>query len=214
VFAIAADPVELGLVASLSRPGSNVTGVASMNVEIAPKRLELLHELLPSVTTVALLVNPAVPAIAESVTRVSQATARSLGLELHVVNATSERDFDAIFERVTQLRAGALVIGPDNTFNTHLEQLANLTVRHALPAVYAYRRFAAAGGLASYSGSETEDFRLVGMYVGRILQGAVPANLPVQQSTKVELYLNLRTAKALGITVPLPLSGRADEIFE
>jgi putative ABC transport system substrate-binding protein len=141
-------------------------------------------QLVPSVTTVALLLNPAVPANAESVTRVSQATARSLGLELHVVNATSERDFDAIFERVTQLRAGALVIGPDNLFNAHIEQLANLTVRHALPAVYEHRRFADAGGLASYGASETEDFRLVGIYAGRILQGATPANLPVQQSTK------------------------------
>ncbi len=214
VFGIAADPVDLGLVASLSRPGGNVTGVTSLNIEVAPKRLELLHDLLPSVNTMALLVNPAVPAIAAPVSRISQATANSLGLHLHVVHASSDRDFDAIFEKLIQLRAGALVIGPDNLFTAHSKQLAMLTVRHALPAVYEFREFAAAGGLMSYGSSETEYYRLVGTYAWRILKGDKPANLPVQQSTKLELFLNLKTAKALGITVPLPLSGRADEIFE
>ena len=214
VFGIAADPVELGLVVSLNRPGGNVTGVTSLNMEVAPKRLELLHELLPTVTSVALLVNPAVPALAEPVSRASQAAARSLGLELHILHATSDRDFDAIFEKMLDLRVSALVIAPDNLFTAHREKLAALTVRHALPGVYEFREFAAAGGLMSYGSSETEYYRLVGTYAGRILKGDKPADLPVQQSTKVELFLNFKTAKALGITVPLPLSGRADEIFE
>ena len=191
-----------------------MTGVTSLNMEVAPKRLELLHELLPSVTTMALLVNPAVPAIAGPISRLSQAAAQSLGLQLHVVYASSDRDFDAVFEKLTQLRAGALVIGADNLFTIRSGQLALLTVRHALPAIYEFREFAAAGGLMSYGSSETEFYRLVGTYVGRVLKGDKPADLPVQQSTKVELFLNLKTAKALGITVPLPLSGRADEIFE
>ena len=183
-------------------------------MEVAPKRLELLHELLPTVTSVALLVNPAVPALAEPVSRASQAAARSLGLELHILHATSDRDFDAIFEKMLDLRVSALVIAPDNLFTAHREKLAALTVRHALPGVYEFREFAAAGGLMSYGSSETEYYRLVGTYAGRILKGDKPADLPVQQSTKVELFLNFKTAKALGITVPLPLSGRADEIFE
>jgi putative ABC transport system substrate-binding protein len=214
VFGVAADPVDVGLVESLNRPGSNVTGVTSLNIEVAPKRLELLHELLPSVTTMGLLVNPAVPALAAPVSRISQAAAHSLGLHLHVVHASSDHDFDAAFEKLIQLHAGALVIGPDNLFTAHSEQLAMLTVRHALPAVYEFRKFTAAGGLMSYGTNETEYYRLVGTYAGRVLKGDKPANLPVQQSTKVELFLNLKTAKALGITVPLPLSGRADEIFE
>ena len=214
VFGIAADPVDVGLVASLNRPGGNVTGVTSLNIEVAPKRLELLHELLPSVTTMGLLVNPAVPALAAPVSRISQAAAHSLGLHLHVVHASSDRDFDAVFEKLIQIHAGALVIGPDNLFTAHSEQLAMLTVRHALPAVYEFRKFAAAGGLMSYGSSETEYYRLVGTYAGRVLKGDKPANLPVQQSTKVELVLNLKNAKALGVTVPLPVSGRADEVIE
>jgi len=214
VFGIAADPVDVGLVASLNRPGGNVTGVTSLNIEVAAKRLELLHELLPSVTTMGLLVNPAVPALAAPVSRISQAAAHSLGLHLHVVHASSDRDFDAVFEKLIQIHAGALVIGPDNLFTAHSEQLAMLTVRHALPAVYEFRKFAAAGGLMSYGSSETEYYRLVGTYAGRVLKGDKPANLPVQQSTKVELVLNLKTAKALGVTVPLPVSGRADEVIE
>jgi len=212
VFGIAADPVDIGFVASLKQPGGNVTGVTSLNIEVAPKRLELLHELLPSVTTMALLVNPAVPAIAAPVSRISQAAAHSLGLQLHVMHASSDHDFDAIFERLIQLHAGALVIGPDNLFTAHSKQLAALTVRNVLPAIYEFREFAAAGGLMSYGSSETEYYRLVGTYAGRILRGEKPADLPVQQVTKFELFLNLKTAKALGITVPLPL--RAEEIFE
>jgi putative ABC transport system substrate-binding protein len=214
VFGTGADPVELGLVASLNRPGGNVTGVTSLNQEVAPKRLELMHELLPSVTSMALLVNPAVPATAEPVSRSSHAAAQALGLKLHIVHASSDRDFDAVFERLTQLRVGALVIGPDTFFTSRSGQLAKLAVRHEMPAIYEFREFARAGGLMSYGSSETEYYRLVGTYAARVLKGDKPADLPVQQSTKVELFLNLKTAKALGITVPLPLSGRADEVFE
>jgi putative tryptophan/tyrosine transport system substrate-binding protein len=214
VFGIGSDPVELGLVASLNRPGGNVTGVTSLNIEVVQKRLELLHELLPAVTRMALLVNPAVPAIAEPVSRLSQAAAQALGIQLPIVQASSDRDFDAMFEKLIELRVGALAISPDNLFTAHSEQLARLTVRHAMPAIYEFREFAAAGGLMSYGSSETEYYRLVGAYAGRVLKGDKPADLPVQQSTKVELFLNLKTAKARGITVPLPLSGRADEIFE
>jgi putative tryptophan/tyrosine transport system substrate-binding protein len=169
VFGTAADPVDLGLVASLNRPGGNITGVTSLNVEVGPKRLELLHELLPSIAIMALLVNPAVPALAEPAARTSQAAAHALGLQLHIVHASSERDFDAIFESLIQLHVGALVIAPDNLFTAHSQQLATLTVRHALPAVYEFREFTAAGGLMSYGSSETEYYRLVGTYVGRIL---------------------------------------------
>jgi putative ABC transport system substrate-binding protein len=215
VFATGSDPVGLGLVASLNQPGGNVTGVTSLNVEIAPKRLELLHELLPSVTTMALLVNPAVPAITEPASRISQAAAHALGLQqLHVVHASSDRDFDAIFESLIQLHAGALAIAPDNLFTSHSRELAALTVRYALPAVYEYRQFVTAGGLMSYGSSETEFYRLVGTYAGRILKGDKPADLPVQQSTKVELIINMKTAKALGLTVPITLLGRADEVIE
>src|SRR5437870_6773997 len=208
VFGTGADPVEVGLVASLNLPGGNLTGVTSLNIEVAPKRLELMHELLPSFTSVALLVDPAVPALAEPVSRSSQAAAQALGLQLHIVHASSDRDFDAIFERLIELHVGALVIGPDNLFTIHKEQLAKLTVRHAMPAVYQYREFAAAGGLMSYGTSETEYYRLVGTYAGRVLKGDKPADLPVQQSTTVELFLNLRIAKALGITVKAAIEGR------
>jgi putative ABC transport system substrate-binding protein len=214
VFGTGVDPVEIGLVASLNRPGGNVTGVTSLNIEVAPKRLELMHELLPSVTSMALLLNPAVPALAERISRGSQAAAQALGLQLHTVHASSDRAFGAVFERLTQLRVGALVIGPDTFFTSHSEQLAKLTVRHEMPAIYQFREFVRAGGLMSYASSEPEYYRLVGTYAGRVLKGDKPADLPVQQSTKVELFLNLKTAKALGITVPLPLSGRADELIE
>jgi putative ABC transport system substrate-binding protein len=214
VFGIAADPVGVGLVASLNRPGGNVTGVTSLNIEVGPKRLELLHELLPSATIMALLVNPANPVIAEPVSRLSQVATHALGLQLHVLHASSERDFDTVFATLTQLHAGALVIAPDNFFTANSKQLAALTVRHALPAIYEFREFVAAGGLMSYGSSETEYYRLVGNYAGRILKGEKPGDLPVQQSTKVELLLNLKTAKSLGLTFPLTLLGRADEVIE
>jgi putative ABC transport system substrate-binding protein len=214
VFGVAVDPVEVGLVASLNRPGGNVTGVTNLNVEVGPKRLEVLHELLPSVSDIAVLVNPASPAIAESFVRGMQAAARTLGLKLHVLHASTERDFDTAFATLVRLRAGALVISPEILYNARIEQLAALTVRHAVPAIYQYRQFVAAGGLLSYGSDEREYYRQVGVYVGRILKGEKPGDLPVQQATKVELIINLKTAKALGLTVPTALLVRADEVIE
>jgi putative ABC transport system substrate-binding protein len=214
VFETGADPVRLGLVASLNRPGGNLTGVTNINTVIAPKRLELLHDLVPTATVVALLVNPAELVLAETQSSDMLAAAHTLGLELHVLNASTERDFDAVFAKLIQLRAGGLVIGGGPFLVARQEQLAALTVRHAVPAVFENREFAAAGGLMSYGGSTSDAYRLTGVYTARILKGEKPNELPVQQSTKVELYINLKTAKALGITFPLPLLGRADEVIE
>ena len=214
VFETGSDPVRLGLVASLNRPGGNATGVTQLNVVVAPKRLELLHELLPTARVISLLVNPANPPLAESNTKELQAAARTLGLELHVLNATTERDLDGVFANLIQLRTGGLVIGPDPFYVSHSEQLGALTVRHAVPAIFENRGFAAAGGLMSYGASHTDSYRLAGVYTGRVLKGEKPADLPVQQSTKVEMFLNLKTAKALGLNVPNTLIGRADEVFE
>ena len=214
VFEVATDPVKIGFVASLDRPGGNITGVANLNVEIGPKRLELLHELLPSVTVIAVLVNPANPALFEPFVRSVQAAASRLGIELHVLNASTERDLDTVFAALVQLKAGALIIGPDVFFNTHIEKIAALANDHAVPAVYQYRPFVEAGGLLSYGSDETDTYHQVGIYAGRVLKGEKPAELPVVQSTKVELIINLKTAKALGLTIPLPLLGRADEVIE
>jgi putative ABC transport system substrate-binding protein len=214
VFAVAVDPVNIGLVASLNRPGGNLTGITDLNVEMGPKRLELLRELIPTANIIALLVNPTNPILAESYSRALKAAASTLGLQLHVLQASTEQDFDPVFAALVQLRADALVIMPDNFFNARSEQLAALTLRHAMPAIFEYRPFVAAGGLISYGSNEIEYYRLVGVYTGRVLKGEKPADLPVVQSTKVELIINLKTAKALGITVPMPLSGRADEVIE
>jgi putative tryptophan/tyrosine transport system substrate-binding protein len=214
VFEMGGDPIRLGLVASLNRPGGNVTGVTNLNAEVAPKRVELLHELVPTASVIALLINPTNPALAEPVSRASQAAAHTLGLHLHVLNASTERDFDAVFANLIQLRAGGLVIGPDAFFAARSEQLAALAVRHAVPAVFENRGFVAAGGLVGYTGSIADAYRLAGVYAARILKGEKPGELPVQRSTKVEMFLNLKTATALGITVPLPLLGRADEVIE
>jgi putative ABC transport system substrate-binding protein len=214
VFELASDPIELGLVASLARPGGNATGVTSLNAEVGPKRLELLHELVPTATIVALLVNPTNPTLSESTTKALQAAGRTLGVQLHVLHASTDRDFDKVFATVAQLRAGALVIGTDPLFTSRLERLAALALRYAMPTVYQFREFAAAGGLVSYGSSLTDTFRLAGIYTGRILKGDKPADLPVQQATKIELIINLKTAQALGLTVPLSLLGRADEVIE
>ena len=213
VFETAGDPVKLGFVGSLSRPGGNLTGVTQLGEEEAPKRLQLLHELLPTARVMALLVNPT-DQLGESQVRVSLEAAKSLGLELHVLNASVERDFDAAFSKLTELRAGALAIAGSSLFTGHIERLAALTVRHRIPAVYQRHEFATAGGLVSYGTNIADTHRLVGIYTGRVLKGEKPADLPVQQATKVELYINLKTAKALGITVPIPLLGRADEVIE
>jgi putative ABC transport system substrate-binding protein len=214
VFGVAVDPVEVGLVASLNRPGGNLTGVTNLNAEVGPKRLELLHELLPRVTIIGVLVDPTGPALAEAFSRELQAPARTLGLQMHVLYASTERDFETVFATLVQLGAGALIIGPGTFFTARSEQLAALTVRHALPTIFQYRPFVAAGGLLSYGSDEVEYYHLVGIYAGRILKGEKPAELPVQQSTKVELLINLKTANALGLTVPLPLLARADEVIE
>jgi putative ABC transport system substrate-binding protein len=213
VFVVGFDPLAFGLVANLSRPGGNLTGVSVLDVEIGAKRLELLHELVPTATVVALLVNPTTPA-AETITRDAQAAARALGLQLHVLHASSDHDFDTVFATVAQLRAGALVIGADPFFTSRSQQLAKLAVDHAVPTIYEFREFAAAGGLISYGTSIVDAYRLAGVYTGRILNNEKPSDLPVQQATKVELILNLKTAKALGIIVPTPLVGRADEVIE
>jgi putative ABC transport system substrate-binding protein len=214
IVEVAVDPVAAGFVASLDKPGGNITGVTNLNVEIGPKRLELMHELLPSVTVIGVLVNPANPALFEPFVQSLEAAANRLRLELHVLNASDDRDFEPVFAALDQLKAGALVIGPDVFFNSHIEQIAALAIGHALPAVYQYRPFVEAGGLLSYGSDETETYHLVGAYTGRVLKGEKPANLPVVQSTKVELIINLKTAKALGLTIPLPLLGRADEVIE
>jgi putative tryptophan/tyrosine transport system substrate-binding protein len=214
VFGVAVDPVEVGLVASLSRPGGNVTGVTNLNVEVGPKRLELLRELLPSVTVIAVLVNPASPAIADPFVRGMQAAARTLGLQLHVLHASTERDFDTVFATLVQLRAGALVLGPDIFFNARSEQLAALTIRHAVPAIFQYRQYVAAGGLLSYGTAEKEYYRLVGVYTGRILKGANPADLPIEQPKNFELILHAGRAKAIGLTIPSAMLIRADRVIE
>jgi putative tryptophan/tyrosine transport system substrate-binding protein len=172
------------------------------------------HELVPKATTMALLVNPANPALAETATKGVQAAARNLGLELYVLNASTERDFDGVFAKLVELRAGGLVIGSDPFFTSRSEHLAALTVRHAVPTVYAWREFAVAGGLLSYGADISESYRLTGNYTGRVLKGDKPADLPVQQVTKVELIINLKTAKALGLIIPNTLVGRADEVIE
>ena len=213
VFTTGSDPVRLGLVASLNRPGGNVTGVTQLTEEVAPKRVELAHELVPTATIIALLVNPTRPT-AETVTTASRAAAVTLGLQLNVLHASTESQLADAFAALSQTRAGALVIGSDAFFNGHLELLAELATRHLVPAIYEYHPFVAAGGLASYGGSITESYRLTGVYAGRILKGEKPADLPVQQSAKIELIINLKTAKALGITVPQSALSRADEVIE
>jgi putative ABC transport system substrate-binding protein len=213
VFIIGFDPVEVGLITSLARPGGNLTGVTVLGVELGSKRLELLHELVPTANIVAALVNPNTPA-AETQSTELQTAARTLGLKLHVLHASSERDFDAVFANLAQQRAGGLVIGGDALFTSRSEQLAALALRQAVPTIYQFREFVAAGGPMSYGDNLTDTYRLTGVYTGRILKGEKPADLPVMQSTKVELIINLKTARALGLTIPLPLLGRADEVIE
>jgi putative tryptophan/tyrosine transport system substrate-binding protein len=214
VFESAADPVQIGLVSSLNRPGGNVTGVTQTNLEIAPKRLELLHELLPTARTMALLVDPS-DSTAEAIASQMQAAASTLGLELKVLNASTESDFDAAFAKARQLGASGLVISAGTAiFTGHMGRLATLASRHELPTIVSSRLFTMAGGLISYGADIVDAYRLTGGYVGRILKGEKPADLPVQQATKIELRINLKAAKALGITVPLTLLGRADEVIE
>ncbi|MFZ0350336.1 MAG: ABC transporter substrate-binding protein [Pseudolabrys sp.] len=214
VFETGLDPIAAGLVKSLNRPEGNITGITSLNVAVAPKGLELLHELVPQANSFAVIVNPANPVNTDTNLKNLEAPARARGLQLHVLNASTERDFDAAFARVVQLHAGGLVVAPDIIFNSRAQQLAALTLKHAVPAVHTVREFAVAGGLMSYGGDIRETHRQAGIYTGRILKGEKPADLPVQQVTKVEFVINLKTAKALGLTVPNTLIGRADEVIE
>ncbi len=208
------DPIEFGLVASLNRPGGNLTGVANLTAELAAKRLDLLHELLPTAAVVAVLVNPTNPANAESETRNLRDAAPSLGLKLHILRASTVSEIDEAFGTLVEFRVGALVVSGDQLFTNRREQIVALAARHGVPAIYNWREFAAAGGLMSYGNDLADSYRQAGIYTGKILKGAKPADLPVQQAVKVELVINLKTAKALGLTVPLTLLGRANEVIE
>jgi putative tryptophan/tyrosine transport system substrate-binding protein len=213
VFVVGADPVEAGLVASLARPGGNLTGVSMMFVELTPKRVELLSELVPETKRIALLVNPT-NTNAEDVKRDVQEAVRTKGVQLHTLQVARESEIDAAFATLVQLRAGALVVANDAFFTARRQQLVALAARHAVPAIYAERSFVDAGGLISYGTSLTGVYRQAGIYVGKILKGAKPADLPVQQPTTFELVVNLNTAKALGLTVPPAILARADEFIE
>jgi putative ABC transport system substrate-binding protein len=212
-FLAGIDPVQAGLVASLNRPGGNITGVAIMSVELAAKRLDLLHGLVPTASVVALLVNPTNPRT-ETETRSLPDAARSLGLQLRTLPASTASEIDAAFGTLVELGVGALVVPGDPFFTNQRNQIMALAARHAVPAIYEWREFAAAGGLMSYGPDFTDSYRLVGIYTGKILSGAKPADLPVQQVVKLELVINLTTAKTLGLTIPQALLGRADEIIE
>ena len=213
-FYIGLDPVALGLVASLNRPGGNLTGVTGWNVIVGPKRLQLLHELAPRATAMALLVNRTSPYLAEADAKEQSAAASTLGVQLHVLHAGAEQDLDTAFAKLIELQVGGLVIGTNSLFNTWKERLAALSINHRVPTIHQYREFALAGGLMSY-GTDTSDLsRQVGIYTGRILKGERPADMPVQQATKVDLVLNLRTAKMFGLTFPETMVARADELIE
>jgi ABC-type uncharacterized transport system substrate-binding protein len=213
VFSVAADPVQLGLVASLSRPGGNLTGFNSFAGELGPKGLALLHELVPSIATIGFLENPNNP-IFELMTRDVLAAASVIGLQVQILKAGTDREIDAAFVSLLQAQAGALLVGNDPLFNSRIEQLIALAARHAVPAIYPWREFATAGGLMSYGGSLADQYRLAGVYAGRILKGAKPTDLPVVQPTKIELIINLKTAKTLGLEVPAKLLALTDEVIE
>jgi putative ABC transport system substrate-binding protein len=214
VFTTGADPVQLGLVASLSRPGGNVTGATQMTVETDPKRLELAHELVPTATVIALLVNPTGP-VAELIARDMLAAADTLGLQIHVLRASNEREIEDAFAASIKLGAGALVIGAADSFLlSRVEQLGALTLRYKMPTIFQYHEFVAAGGLMSYSSSLTNTYHQAGVYTGRILKGEKPADLPVVRATKFELLINLKTAKTLGLTVPQSMLVSAEEVIE
>jgi putative tryptophan/tyrosine transport system substrate-binding protein len=214
VFYTGADPVATSLVVSLNRPGGNLTGITSLNVELGQKQLELLHEILPAATSFALLVNPTSPAISGTQSSDAQAAAFRLGLQVHVVHASADSDLDAIFLTLVQLRAGGLAIAGDAFFTSQIKELAARAVLHRIPAIYGFREFAVAGGLATYGANLIDAHYQSGVYTGRILKGEKPADLPVQQATKVELIINLKTAKALGLEIPPTLLARAAEVIE
>ena len=213
VILVGTDPVQIGLVASLNRPGGNVTGLAGLTVEVEAKQLEVLHELLRTSAAVALLVNPNNPHT-EPETKVVQDAARSLGLQLHVLDASTEGEIDTAFGKLIELRAGGLLVSVDAFLTSQRDQIVALAARHAVPAIYGVREFATAGGLMSYGTDVADAYRQVGIYAGKILKGAKPADLPVQQVARVEFVINLKTAKTLGLTFPITLLGRADEVIE
>jgi putative ABC transport system substrate-binding protein len=213
VFETGVDPVATGLVSSLSRPSGNITGISSLNVEVGQKRLEIIHELLPTVTAVSALVNP-VNVNAAATTKDLKAAAKTLALTLNVLQASSERDFDVVFAKLAQQRADPLIVSPDPFFVGQSGKLVDLTLRERIPTLFFSRDFVAAGGLLSYGGSVAESHRQAGIYAGRILKGAKPADLPVQQITKFDLAINLKTAKSLGISIPSALLATADEVIE
>ena len=214
VFATGVDPVEIGLVASLNRPGGNVTGISFLSAELVEKRLALLHELVPAAARVAVLVNPTDPVRTESTTKDVEAAARTIGLQIRVLNASTSAEIDAAFATLARERVDALFVGPDSFFNSRRVQLATLAARHAIPATYAVRDYAEAGGLMSYGTSVPDALRQAGVYAGRILKGAKPADLPVLQASKFELVINRQTAKAIGVIVPDKLLVAADEVIE
>jgi putative ABC transport system substrate-binding protein len=213
VFLSAADPVAMGLVASLNRPGANLTGSAILQAELAPKQLQLLHELIPNASLFGVLADPASPTTQFIITDL-QAGAPTLGLQLLVVNAGTDSDLEPAFATFSQQRVGAVLVGSSAFFNRRTEQLAALAARRALPAIYPFREFALSGGLMSYGSSLGYGFRQVGIYAGRVLKGEKPADMPVEQVTRIDLTLNLKTAKALGTTFPTTLLARADEVIE
>jgi putative ABC transport system substrate-binding protein len=213
VFEMGADPVAIGLVSSLSQPEGNLTGISSLNVEVTPKRLEIIHELIPTAANIAVLVNPTSPTT-ESQLRSLEGPARAFGLNLHILRASTEPDFEGVFEAISRLKPDGLVVASDTFFATHSERMAALAVRHKLPAIHQSRDFAFAGGLMSYGGSFVDSHRRAGVYTGRILKGEKLADLPIQQVTKLELVLNLSTAKTIGLSFPLSLTIRADHIID
>jgi putative ABC transport system substrate-binding protein len=214
VFETAGDPIKLGLVASLNRPGHNVTGMTQLSSELVAKRLGMLHDLIPSATTIGLLVNPTDPR-AETQTREMQDAAHALGLQIHVLNASTEGEINTAFAILSQLRLGALLVGTSGFFSSRArEQLVTLAARQGVPAIYQYREYVAAGGLISYGTSLTDAYRQTGIYAGRILKGEKPDDLPVLRPTKFELVINLKTAKTLGLTIPSGVLAIADEVIE
>ena len=214
VFTTGGDPVQLGLVTNIARPGGNVTGATQIALELGPKRVELLHQLVPKATVVALAVNPNNPAVAEVQIRDAQDAARSLGLQLEILRASTEEEFDKAVANLPQRVGGLVIAGGDSFFLSETAKLAAITVRHKVPAIFHGPEFAAAGGLLSYGGSVAASYHLAGIYTGRILTGEKPGDLPVQRSSKVEIFINLKTAKALGVTISQGLLISADEVFE
>jgi putative ABC transport system substrate-binding protein len=212
VFQIGVDPVELGLVATLARPGGNITGITSMNIELGSKRLELIHTLVPAVTDIALLINSTSPTNAANDAKYAQAAASRIGVQLHVLQASAEDDFKNVFAKMLDLRVGGLLLGTNALFVQ--EELIAFSIAHSMPTISPYRAFAAAGGLMSYGGDIADSWQLAGVYTGRVLKGEKPADLPVQQATKVQLVLNLKAAKRLGIVIPETILARADEVIE